>query len=144
MGFISAEQTAARALQSAPNGTVMPPTTSSTFTKVQALEATAGTFPTVRSAMRANIADALSASVAPTANGPQPNVGAPGSANNAGNIAGASGNVGYSVETLGSVANWQNMNPGLSLVARIGLPVLGVYMFGKGHPVIGGAAIALS
>jgi hypothetical protein len=140
-GFVSAMQTASAALQ-APNGTVLPPSTDGGgFTKLDAIRATLGTVPNVRSAMRANVADALSASVAPTTNGPQPNVGQPGSANNAGQIAGASGNLAYSVE---SVAGWQNANPGLSAAARIGLPVLGVYLISQGRGILGGVAIALS
>ncbi len=84
-------------------------------------------------AIRQNIATERSAPATPTATN-APNVGQPGSANTAGNIAGASGNMGYSLDTLRS---FQASNPRASLVLRIGLPVVGVYLMTQGQPITG-------
>lgn len=85
-------------------------------------------------AIRFNVATERSASVAPTAT-TDPNVGQPGSTGQAGNIAGASGNIGYAVETL---HNWQAANPGLGKALKIGLPIAGIFLLTKGHYVAGG------
>lgn len=64
-----------------------------------------------------------------------PNVGQPGSEGNAGQIAGASGNIGYFVQTF---SNFQARNPTVSLALRIALPVAAIYAWTKGHHVAGG------
>lgn len=94
----------------------------------------------VHSAIRFNVMDELSASVAPT-NSSAPAVGEAGSANNAGNIAGASGNLGYFVDTA---RNFQAANPMIGTILRIGLPVGGIFLMTKGQYVIGGALVVAS
>ncbi len=92
---------------------------------------------TVQSAVRQNVLDELSASVAPTSS-VDANVGQPGSTNNAGNIGGASGNYGYSLDT---VRTFQASNPGIAMALRIGLPVAGIFALTKGHTLLGAGAI---
>lgn len=94
----------------------------------------------VRSAIRFNVLDALGTPAAPMGSA-QPNVGSAGSTDNAGQIAGAAGNVGYAVPGMDAVALFQSGHPGLAMALRIGLPVVGVLAWTKGHHVIGGAAL---
>ncbi len=91
----------------------------------------------VRGAVLTNQLQLAGSSVAPTGNN-YGAVGAEGSDGNAGNIAGAQGNVSYNV---GAVAAWQLQNPGLGMLARIGLPVAGVLLYTHGHHMLGAAAI---
>lgn len=91
----------------------------------------------VKGALISNALDLAGTPVAPTGSA-LPNVGAPGSDGNAGQIGGASGNVGYFIQTF---ANFEAQHPGLGMLARIGLPVAGVFAWTKGHRILGGAAI---
>ncbi len=110
---------------------VLPPTTGAMSSRIAI-----GGF-TVQSAVRQNVLDELSASVAPTSS-VDANVGQPGSTNNAGNIGGASGNYGYSLDT---VRTFQASNPGIAMALRIGLPVAGIFALTKGYTLLGAGAI---
>ncbi len=142
MSFINPLSTNSNPLQSAllPANVATAPSTPtggiSTGAAIRATGGFAGLFDVSR-AIRSNVNDELGAAVTSVSSA-HPNVGQPGSANNAGRIAGAAGNVGYSVETL---RTFQAANPNLGLVLRIGLPVAGLFLITQGK-VLAGALVA--
>ncbi len=116
-------------------GSTLPPNVSGGGTRLLGAALSAPT------AIKFNMLQELGASVAPTNNTGYAPVGQAGSTNNAGNIAGATGQGNYFVDTA---ATFQAAHPMIGTLARVGLPAFGVYMLVKGETLIGAAAIIAS
>jgi hypothetical protein len=119
-------------------GTIYPPSVKPPTGSLRAVPPSS--IPSVGAAVARNLWDLASTPSTPVSN-VLPAIGQDGSANNQGNIAGASGNLGYAVQTIGT---WQAANPTLGLIARIGLPAAGILLWAKGHHVFGGALAVAS
>ncbi len=120
--------------------TVLPPSTRTVSGGVVggATSPTRG-FPSPSKAIFADLAKTISGSVAPTSQS-NPFTGAAGSANNAGNIAGAgsgTGNYPTSPVAPGVLSAFQAGNSSADLALRIGLPVGAVLLFNGGHSALG-------
>lgn len=96
----------------------------------------------VSTAIRFNATQAAGQAVAPT-NSSDPNVGQAGSDGNAGNIAGA-GAAGASYGPTEVYFGVFGIPSTIATVARIALPVAGIYLFSQGSRILGGAMVAAS